>query len=178
MTRRKPRRSGLDQERVRRRELDRSKAEARLLQPSRRNEPPSATMADPAGSTSALVPATDRPGADPPPPGFRRPGQRVACLWCGSSAMVKARGPIPKFCSANCRHRAWEQERAARAGRSAVIAVDHFVVAYPDDTRGWVAHLERLAIEVRHGQFDETTLTAALDLVHLASTSAATRPVP
>jgi len=84
------------------------------------------------------------------------------------SVAVKARGPLPKFCSATCRHRAWEQERAARDGRVAVVAVDRLVVAYPHDARGWVKHLERLATDVRRGQLDEVELTAALDLVYAA----------
>jgi hypothetical protein len=167
LTRRRTRRSGLDHERARRRELDRSKAEARLLRPVGRNEVRPSPTANHAESTPALVPATDRADFDPAP-GVRVPGQRIACLWCGSPAAVKARGPIPKFCSANCRHRAWEQERASRAGRAAVVAVDRTVATYPNDTRSWVAHLDRLAADLQRGQFDRDLLLAPLDSVHAA----------
>ena len=78
---------------------------------------------------------------------------------------------MPKYCSANCRHRGWEQERAARAGRAAVVVLDRTVTAYPQGTSEWIAQLERLATEVRRGQIDGTSLTAALDLVHAAVVS-------
>lgn len=47
--------------------------------------------------------------------------------------MVRGRGPdpsrgrVPKWCSASCRHRAWEQRRAAEAGLAAVEVVDRRV---------------------------------------------------
>lgn len=120
-----------------------------------------------AESTSALVPAPAAPDVDAAP-GVRSAGQRITCLWCGSPAAVKARGPIPKFCSANCRHRAWEQERAAKAGRAAAAAVDRTVTTYPEDTRAWVAHLDRLAADLQRGRFDLDLLLAPLNSVYAA----------
>lgn len=37
---------------------------------------------------------------------------------------MPSRGRVPKWCSTTCRHRAWEQKRAAESGRSAVEVVD------------------------------------------------------
>lgn len=54
----------------------------------------------------------------------RTPGQVIACGWCGQDVSVPARGRVPKWCSAACRHRAWEQARAAASGRSAVEIID------------------------------------------------------
>ena len=48
----------------------------------------------------------------------------VACGWCGATVTVPNRGRIPKWCSAACRHRAWEQRRAAASGRAAIEVVD------------------------------------------------------
>jgi len=57
----------------------------------------------------------------------RRPGQTLACGWCGSPILLPARGRIPKWCSSSCRHRAWELTRAAASGRAAVQVVDRAV---------------------------------------------------
>lgn len=54
----------------------------------------------------------------------RAPGQMVTCGWCGQNVPVPARGRVPKWCSPACRHRAWEQTRAAASGRSAVQVID------------------------------------------------------
>ena len=170
MARKKPSRSGLDRERARRRKQDLAKSEVRGV-----------ASAEP-GVAPPLPEAVDGVSDNEPAPaaplltllsagGNRRHGQRISCVWCGSSVQVKARGPLPRFCSANCRHRAWEQERAARAGRAAVLVLDQMVTAYPQGTSEWIAHLERLAAEVRRGQLDGTSLTAALDLVRAAVVS-------
>jgi hypothetical protein len=57
----------------------------------------------------------------------RRPGQTLACAWCGSPILLPARGRTPKWCSSSCRHRAWELTRAAASGRAAVQVVDRVV---------------------------------------------------
>lgn len=51
----------------------------------------------------------------------RTPGQVVPCGWCGAPALVPSRGRPPKWCSAACRHRAWEQRRAAESGLAVEI---------------------------------------------------------
>ena len=54
----------------------------------------------------------------------RTPGQVIACGWCSRDVPVPARGRVPKWCSPTCRHRAWEQARAAASGLAAVQVVD------------------------------------------------------
>jgi hypothetical protein len=49
------------------------------------------------------------------------------CGWCGGAIEIRARGRIPKWCSAACRQRAWEQSRAAASGRCAVEVVERVV---------------------------------------------------
>ena len=66
--------------------------------------------------------ANDAPQRSP-----RRPGQSLACGWCGSPILLPARGRTPKWCSSSCRHRAWELTRAAASGRAAVQVVDRVV---------------------------------------------------
>ena len=65
--------------------------------------------------------------ADTQRSGRRLPGQVVSCGWCGSPVPIPARGRVPKWCSATCRHRAWEQRRAAVSGLAAVDVVTHRV---------------------------------------------------
>ena len=60
-------------------------------------------------------------------PAPRSPGQIVTCGWCGTEVPVPARGRGPKWCSSSCRHRAWEQRRAADSGRSAIEIKDRVV---------------------------------------------------
>jgi hypothetical protein len=57
----------------------------------------------------------------------RAAGQSVACGWCGQDVAVPARGRVPKWCSPACRHRAWEQRRAAASGLAAVEVKDRVV---------------------------------------------------
>jgi hypothetical protein len=52
---------------------------------------------------------------------------KVDCAWCGAAITLKARGRVPTWCSDNCRHRAWEQKRAAESGRSAITLVEREV---------------------------------------------------
>lgn len=51
----------------------------------------------------------------------------VACSWCQQEVAVPAKGRVPKWCGTSCRHRAWEQHRAAESGRSAVDVVERVV---------------------------------------------------
>ncbi len=70
---------------------------------------------------------SDAPVPDAPARGARRVAA-MACGWCGGPITLRSRGPIPKWCSATCRHRAWEQARAAASGRAAVQVVERIVV--------------------------------------------------
>lgn len=130
----------------------------------------------------ALDPRTNpdsrpRPSSPAPPTrgGTRRrtPGQQVACGWCGQPVLVRARGPLPKWCSAACRHRAWEQDRAARSGRAAVEVRDRYVTAVPDDGPAWIDQLSILTGQISAGprpiadhHLDQ--LAAALELTQAA----------
>jgi hypothetical protein len=96
--------------------------------------------------------------------GRRVAGQQVACGWCGQPALVRSRGPVPKWCSPACRHRAWEQDRAARSGRSAVQVLDRYVTAVPADTLAWIEQLAALATQLS----DPATIPTS-DLEHLGA---------
>lgn len=71
--------------------------------------------------------------AEPEPGGAtrkRRPraaGGVIECAWCGQPTPIPARGRVPKWCSSSCRHRAWEQRRAAASGLCAVEVVERTV---------------------------------------------------
>lgn len=54
----------------------------------------------------------------------------TTCGWCGTRIAPKPRGRLPTWCSSTCRHRAWEQRRAAASGRSAVEVVDRRVEVF------------------------------------------------
>lgn len=57
----------------------------------------------------------------------RAPGQTITCGWCSRDVSVPARGRVPKWCSPTCRHRAWEQARAAASGLAAVEIQDRVI---------------------------------------------------
>lgn len=100
--------------------------------------------------------------------GRRVAGQELVCGWCGEPVAVKARGPVPKWCSASCRQRAWETARAAAAGKVAVEVVDREVLVVPGDGPVWVEHLALLARQLGQGpavvaDYDLDALAEALD---------------
>ncbi len=100
----------------------------------------------------------------------------VSCAWCGGLLTPRSRGPIPKWCSATCRHRAWEQARAAASGRSAVEVVERRVeVPTPmaPTRRDWGPLLVELARQLEDGRVYArdlaalgTALGAVLDAYH------------
>src|SRR4051794_34684163 len=102
--------------------------------------------------------AVTRPRSDQAGPAADGPERRIAattCGWCGGPITPRSRGPIPKWCSATCRHRAWEQARAARAGVSAVRIVERRVeVRSPivPTRRDWSALLQELARQIADGR--------------------------
>ena len=77
----------------------------------------------------------------------------TACGWCHEPITPRSRGPIPKWCSATCPHRAWEQARAATSGRSAVEIVERVVPVPAPRPRqlAWVDVLRELAGQVEQG---------------------------
>ena len=89
----------------------------------------------------------------------RRRQAASMCGWCAGPIAVKSRGRIPKWCSAACRQRAWEQSRAAASGRSAIEVVERIVeipvrpipgveVARHPRHREWVPLLDELATQI------------------------------
>jgi hypothetical protein len=101
-------------------------------------------------------------------------GRRAAattCGWCGGPITPRSRGPIPQWCSATCRHRAWEQSRAAASGRVAVQIVERRVevpTRLPLTRRDWVHTLQELTYQLEDGRVydrDLPGLATALDAV-------------
>ena len=115
-----------------------------------------------------------RAASDPAAADVHGPERRTAataCGWCGESITPRNRGPIPKWCSATCRHRAWEQARAAASGLSAVELVERRVevqVPLVPTRRDWPRLLGELAGQLNDGRIydrDLSGLSVALDAV-------------
>jgi hypothetical protein len=107
------------------------------------------------------------------PEGTGQPRRLAAttCGWCGGPIAVKDRGRIPKWCSAACRQRAWEQSRAAASGLSAVQVIERRVevpVPAAPKRADWPALLRELAHQIDHGRIydrDLDDLAAAINAV-------------
>ena len=101
----------------------------------------------------------------------------VTCGWCGATVPVPSRGRVLKWCSASCRHRAWEQRRAAACGLSAIEVVDRPVqvvrtvtkikrvvvdgpqIATPRTVEEWARLLEELAARLDRGTIYDRQLS-------------------
>ena len=95
--------------------------------------------------------------------GAERRTAATACGWCGRPITRRSRGPIPKWCSATCRHRAWEQTRAAASGLSAVEVVERRVevqVPLGPTRRDWPRLLGELASQLNDGRVYDRDLPA------------------
>jgi hypothetical protein len=108
------------------------------------------------------------------------------CAWCGNPISVRPTGRLPKWCSASCRHRAWEQRRALTSDRRPLEVVDRVVrvevekpvrvvervtVEAMPNGRGWVEHLHMLVTQLQAGRvYDRDLLEHArvLDVVSQA----------
>lgn len=100
------------------------------------------------------VPASRRASA---PAATTRRAAATTCGWCGGAIEAKATGRIPRWCSAACRQRAWEQSRAAASGRSAVEVVERVIevpVARERTPRRdeWPALLSELTTQLDDGR--------------------------
>lgn len=87
----------------------------------------------------------------------------TACGWCGGTITPGRRGPIPKWCSATCRHRAWEQTRAAASGLSAVKLVERRVevqVPLVPTRRDWPRLLGEFVGQLDDGRVYDRNLPA------------------
>ena len=63
--------------------------------------------------------------------GSARRAAATNCGWCKGPITPRTSGPIPKWRSATCRKRAWEQTRAAASGRSTIQIVERVVTPPP-----------------------------------------------
>jgi hypothetical protein len=94
----------------------------------------------------------------------------LACHWCYAPIEVKPLGRLPRWCSAQCRHLAWEQARAAASGRSAVLFVEQ-VVSVEREVEvetlprgpGWAPALHTLGHQVDTGRVYDRDLPALTD---------------
>jgi hypothetical protein len=98
--------------------------------------------------------------------------EAITCGWCGQTVRVKARGRTPTWCSDQCRHRAWEQSRAAASGRSAVQVVDRptvverttrYLVPKPPRSPEWAETLRSLTRQVDNGRLYDRDLRAVAE---------------
>jgi len=106
----------------------------------------------------------------------RRRHAATACGWCHGPIEIKATGRIPKWCSASCSQRAWEQSRAAASGRSAVEVVERRVEiplpAPPTQTalrpghRDWAPLLLELAKQLDAGRIYSRDLPELVDALN------------
>lgn len=95
--------------------------------------------------------------------GRERRAAATACGWCGGPITPRNRGPLPKWCSATCRHRAWEQARAAASGLSAVELVERRVevqVPLAPTRRDWPRLLGELESQLNDGRIYDRDLPA------------------
>jgi hypothetical protein len=113
----------------------------------------------------------------------RTPGQTLPCGWCHKPIHVARTGRLPKWCSANCRHRAWEQRRAVGSGRRPVEVVDRTITVEVEKPvpvvervtvetlprgRGWAKHLGELVNQIQAGRVydrDLPEVANALDAI-------------
>ncbi len=100
----------------------------------------------------------------------------LCCGWCDRVIQVGRTGRIPKWCSATCRHRAWEQSRAAASGRRAVevvehrvevpVVVDRKVVESPRGGPAWLPVLNDLALQLDTLRLYDRDLSAVVAAIN------------
>jgi hypothetical protein len=121
----------------------------------------------------------------------RTPGQTIACGWCSTQIQVRPTGRLPKWCSATCRHRAWEQRRAVGSDRRPVEVVDRVVTVEVDKPvrlvesvtvetvprgRGWAEQLEELVTQVQAGRVYDRDLPELARVLEAVSRAIEQRP--
>jgi hypothetical protein len=87
----------------------------------------------------------------------------VPCGWCGTTIKVARVGRMPKWCSPACRHRAWEQRRAAESGLVAVEVVDRPVEVIREITKTETVPVVVSPTSAQHWSVLLTTLAERLD---------------
>jgi hypothetical protein len=122
-----------------------------------------ASAARPGNRASHPAPAATVSGSQ------RQRPRSLQCARCGTGITVKARGRTPKWCSEACRHRAWEQTRAAESGRAAVEIVERVVtvektIKVPDKRlphgQEWADMLASLTRQLDDGRLYDRDLSA------------------
>ena len=112
------------------------------------------------------------------PTGPRPPA--VSCAGCGAQVPVRGRGPLPRWCSSTCRHRAWEQRRAVSelqaAGSLMVVreTVETPVVIEPERSE-WVGVLARLTRQIASHELPDGCLVPVYEALTVAINQAALR---
>lgn len=128
---------------------------------SRRREREQQRRQQQARRTSTEHERPDRPGTAAE--GQDRRSAATTCGWCSGPITPRSRGPIPKWCSATCRHRAWEQTRAAASDQAAVQVVERRVeihVPLEPTRRDWPRLLDELATQLADGRVYDRDLPA------------------
>jgi hypothetical protein len=121
----------------------------------------------------------------------RIPGQTIPCGWCRRPIEVQPIGRLPKWCSANCRHRAWEQRRANASQRAQIEVVDRVVevevekvvpriekvtVEVMPKGRGWAKHLDELVKQIESGRVYDRDLLELAEALSTAKAALEKRP--
>ena len=113
----------------------------------------------------------------------------VACTWCGAETTVLPVGRVPSWCSNSCRHRAWEQRRAASSGLASRERVERLVEVEVPVTvikevevevlpkgASWANALTQLADQLDRGLVYDRDLAALAQAVGEATAALARRP--
>ncbi len=118
----------------------------------------------------------------------RRP-TTVSCTWCGSQTSVLPVGRVPSWCSNSCRHRAWEQRRAASSGLASREQVERLVEVEVPVTiikevevevlpkgASWANALTQLADQLDRGLIYDRDMAALAQAMDEATAALARRP--
>lgn len=106
------------------------------------------------------------------------------CGWCGHVFRPGRTGRMPKWCSPTCRHRAWEQLRAAASGHCAVEVVERRVevpvvverkVTVSPRGLAWLSVLNDLERQLDTGRLYERDLPAVVTAISAAGVAAERR---
>ncbi len=136
---------------------------------------------------AAATPELDPEGSLPT--GKTRRPTTVSCTWCGSQTSVLPVGRVPSWCSNSCRHRAWEQRRAASSGLASREQVERLVEVEVPVTvikevevevlpkgASWAKALTQLADQLDRGLVYDRDLADLAQAIDAATAALARRP--
>ncbi len=140
-----------------------------------------------ASHEAAATPELNREGSLPAVK-TRRP-TTVSCTWCGSETTVLPVGRVPSWCSNSCRHRAWEQRRAASSGLASkeqverlgevevpVTVIKEIEVEVLPKGASWAKALAQLADQLDRGLVYDRDLADLAHAIDEATAALARRP--